>query len=493
MEIKKMNEKRLMNKMFLACYGVISAVLFVAYMIELIKGNRTFAYIAVFSIILLLPLLASFLIYIKNGESKWVKIMVLYGYIILNAFVLWTSVSVLSFTYIIPLLVAIALYQDKKFTLHAGLLALIINIVYIALRVIRNEVTDSDIVNFEIEIAVILLVGVFSFITCSALGKVSDYKMNCILAEQEKIEQILHKVVGYTKNLGKEIENIHKVSKNIANQGENGRIAMDEIVAGTNELAETIQSQLLMTENIRKLVEDTEEISVKVKEQFESTRTIAEDGNMVMQNLKQSSENSRVTGMEVSKVMSDLSGKTRAAEEILSLIEGVTQQTAMLALNASIEAARAGEAGKGFAVVADEIKQLAGQTKKSTESINIIFRELKEQSEKAGNSVAGLVKTNDEQMELVDRTKNFLDVIKSNIDEVNEEIVVQSDYMGRVVSSNNEIGRHVEKISAFSEELLANTENTSALMEKTISGTEEISILIDKVMKDVDGLEEIIK
>lgn len=491
--MKELNEKKLMNKMFIICYGLISFVLFAAYLVELVKGNRTPGYIAAFSAILLIPFLISFFAYRKNSESRWIKIMVLYGYLILNAFVLWTSVSVLSFTYIIPLLVAISLYQDKKFTLQASSLALLINIIYVVIRLSKGGVSGSDIVNFEIEIAVIIFVGVFLYITCSALGKISDYKMGCIRSEQEKVETAFQKVVEYTKNLSQEIENIHKESKDIAEHGENGKNAMDEIVSGTNELAETIQNQLLMTDNIRKLVENTEEISENVKDRFQSTKTFTEDGNIAMENLKESSENSRITGMEVSGVMSGLSEKTKEAQEILSLIDGVTKQTAMLALNASIEAARAGEAGKGFAVVADEIKQLAEETKKSTEKIYSIFRELNEQADKAGNSVTELVDANDKQMKLVDSTKSVFDMIKDNIEEVNDGILQQSDYMGRVVSSNNEISRHVERISAFSEELLANTENTRVVIGNTINGTEEISTLIDSVLEDLEGLKQIIE
>lgn len=485
----KMPEIQYMNLRFLQCYSIIGTVLILAYVVEYFKHNRSIGYnLALFAMILV-PFIIGLVNYKKKPESRVVRYVLGFGYCFMYGFVLMTSTSILAFSYIIPMLVAVQVYQQAMLSLGMGIYALVINFAYLIYSVCTTDVSKSMVVNFEIQIFAILLVVIFNFITSKALENNAFTKMAEIEDGKEKAENLLNNIMDTTDKICGNISQISGKATGMAGEGANARAAINDIMDGTNELAMTIQNQLAMSENITEMTNATVQIVETMQQNVDNTRRMAEHGTEDVEKLQEASAVCKNFGDEVNFSMKELDQKTIEALEILNMIENVTEQTTLLAFNASIEAARAGDSGRGFSVVAEEIKKLAEETQRATEEIAVLFGQLRDQTQHASNSVTELLEANDKQIELIEKTGRSFLSIKDNIEDISTQMNEQVSQMSRVSASNNEIYQSVENLSAFSEELLANMENTKNVTENTVEGTVKISDLLENVMGDITELQ----
>lgn len=116
--------------------------------------------------------------------------------------------------------------------------------------------------------------------------------------------------------------------------------------------------------------------------------------------------------MEQAQITASNSHKTAAALEI---VKNIANQTNLLGLNASIEAARAGEYGKGFTVVANEIRNLAAQSKESTDSIKSIVDQMNRSVDQITSSIANSAAITEEQASSIEEISASVESINENL------------------------------------------------------------------------------
>lgn len=158
-----------------------------------------------------------------------------------------------------------------------------------------------------------------------------------------------------------------------------------------------------------------------------------------------------------------LSGKVKNIGSILSIIEDVTEQTSLLALNASIIAAQAGNHGRGFAVVAEEIKELAERTRNSTREIAVVLGGIQEETRQAVEAIRQTEQCVDQGGSLSQRAGEALDQIVSAVTESVEKVDAIAIAMREQGNGSRTIRDSAEKISEMVSQIVhANREQERA-------------------------------
>ena len=173
---------------------------------------------------------------------------------------------------------------------------------------------------------------------------------------------------------------------------------------------------------------------------------------------------------DTAQTVETLGGRSVQIGEIVGTIQGIADQTNLLALNAAIEAARAGEQGRGFAVVADEVRKLAERTRRATTEISEMITTIQSETKSAVIAMETGVDEVTTGREKAAESGAALQRILAKIDEVTLQINQVATAAGEQTAANQEISNNMHQIT----EVVA---RTSRGAQETTKAADQLSAL----------------
>lgn len=229
---------------------------------------------------------------------------------------------------------------------------------------------------------------------------------------------------------------------------------VDQMTAKTQQMAANIAS---VSQSSNKSVEDAR-----------AGQGQAQDAVIKIQQVQKVAE-------QTAEAIGRLDEKSKTIGKIVDVIDGIADQTNLLALNAAIEAARAGEQGRGFAVVADEVRKLAEQSGQSTEQISTIIRDIQEETDLAAKVMEKGFGEVNHAVDAVNNAGDSFAAIFREIEQVTRQIQDVSLAAQQMAGGAEQIAHSIDNMAAIAEETASSTQEISAAAQEQTASMEAVA------------------
>lgn len=317
--------------------------------------------------------------------------------------------------------------------------------------------------------------------------RISDATEKLLSLSSDNVSALLEmsatseEIAGSAESLSKNLQNSYSAMQQLTQSAKQVAGMSDEVSAAVEHASVSVADVYRSVREVENIVRESAKVS-------EDTATlVSEQGMSAVSDATGQMASIQAFMHELTGVIEKLSARSRDITNILAVIEGVTEKTRLLSLNAQIIAAQSGEAGRGFSVVADEMKELSEQTAISTREIETIVSDISGEIGEVVSSIGETVVMVKDANAVVDKTSTVLtDILHASrqasemAKKIEQASSGQTKGLELVVSATEQIKKRIFEVNRAMQEqgrgtefLFRNINPVREAMEMTRRATEE--------------------
>ena len=276
-------------------------------------------------------------------------------------------------------------------------------------------------------------------------------------------------------NFTKVLERVRKAAIDVQTNANDILIGSEQMASGANQQDQEITNT---SSAVEELTVSMKQVSNNAEASAEAARRAldaAEQGNRSVRDTLEGMQRIRSSVQATAKKIKSLGDRSLEISEIVNVINDITEQTNLLALNAAIEAARAGEAGRGFAVVADEVRKLAEHSRNATKDISALIKSIQAETNEAVVVMEEGTKEVEVGARLADQAGKALEAISSVVRQSAELVQEISLASKQQVRGTEGVANAMQIISSITRQTSQGTRGTARTVETMVKLSEQLN------------------
>src|SRR5689334_4044556 len=276
-------------------------------------------------------------------------------------------------------------------------------------------------------------------------------------------------------NFAKVLERVRKAAIDVSSSANEILVSSEEMSSGAVQQDQEITNT---SSAVEQLTVSMKQVSNNAEASAEAARRAldaAEQGNRAVRDTLEGMQRIRGSVQATAKKIKSLGDRSLEISEIINLINAITEQTNLLALNAAIEAARAGEAGRGFAVVADEVRKLAEHSRTAMKDIAALIKAIQAETNEAVVVMEEGTKEVEIGAKLADQAGRALDAISSVVRQSAELVQEISLASKQQVRGTEGVANAMQIISNITRQTSQGARQTSRTVEQLVHMSEQLN------------------